>query len=99
MFRMGIAPINMEFGRWTRQDIGERTCPFCPDCLEDELHVFWCARYFHLCDCGDKEVHVGHVDEDILLLLATMNGQTCEYIHHAMLIWRQHHDAEHTLTH
>ena len=37
-FRIGNFPINIEQGRYKRQLIEDRTCPRCPNCIEDEKH-------------------------------------------------------------
>ena len=38
-FRAGIAPINIEIGRFRGLPVAERVCPRCPQSVEDELHV------------------------------------------------------------
>ncbi len=45
-FRAGIAPINIELGRYEGKPLHERTCSFCPEVIEDEVHVILhCPAY------------------------------------------------------
>ena len=37
--RMGVAPLNIEIGRYTNLAIEVRLCPFCLNITEDETHV------------------------------------------------------------
>ena len=93
MFRMGIAHINVEHGRWTQSSWNDRTCPFCPDTVESELHLFRCPRYAHLCDCSSALDHARHSNADILILLAKMEKATCDFIHRSLLIRQQSLDS------
>ena len=44
--RAGVAPINIEIGRYTSTPINDRECPFCPGKVEDEEHVIMsCPKY------------------------------------------------------
>ena len=45
-FRCGIAPINIEIGRYKNLPVEERLCPFCPECIEDEVHVITCCPLY-----------------------------------------------------
>ena len=38
-FRLGVAPIRVETGRYERLPVSERICFHCKTCVEDELHV------------------------------------------------------------
>ncbi len=38
-FRCGVAPINIEIGRYTGTPEEQRICPTCNICVEDEFHV------------------------------------------------------------
>ena len=38
-FRCGVAPINLELLRYNGTPYNERFCPFCPNIIEDELHI------------------------------------------------------------
>ena len=38
-FRCGVAPIRLETGRYEQLPVGQRLCPFCQNCVEDEYHV------------------------------------------------------------
>ena len=38
-FRMGVAPLNIEIGRYRNLAREERVCPFCLDAIEDETHA------------------------------------------------------------
>ena len=50
-FRLGILPIRIETGRFKREKIEDRLCPFCVNSVEDELHfVFYCQKYI-----GERE--------------------------------------------
>ena len=45
-FRTGTFPINIELGRHRRLPVAERTCPSCPQQIEDEYHfLLECANY------------------------------------------------------
>ena len=45
-FRTGVAPIRIETGRYEGLSEVERTCTFCKDYIEDEIHViFDCNLY------------------------------------------------------
>ena len=45
-FRAGIAPINIELGRYEGKPLHERTCSFFPEVIEDEVHVILhCPAY------------------------------------------------------
>ena len=47
--RIGILPLTIETGRFHGVPIENRTCPFCPDKVEDELHfVCYCPKYSQL---------------------------------------------------
>jgi len=53
-FRLGILPLRIETGRFTREKIEDRICPICTENVEDEYHfMFHCALYK---DCR-KELH------------------------------------------
>ena len=44
--RLGILPINIETGRYKREEISKRTCPNCPTDVEDETHfITKCPAY------------------------------------------------------
>ena len=44
--RFGILPLAVETGRFSRTALQNRTCPFCPALIEDELHfLFACGSY------------------------------------------------------
>ena len=86
MLRSGIAPIYVELGRWNGIPYNQRTCPYCPQQVETETHLFKCPRYVHLCDCDSVAVHKDHQDKDILRLLADMNQTTCQYIYRVLLL-------------
>ena len=44
--RCGVAPINLELGRYRGIPEDERTCPMCPDHVENEAHILInCAFY------------------------------------------------------
>ena len=48
-FRCGVAPLNIEVGRYTNQPIELRVCPFCTNITEDEAHVILkCPAYTNL---------------------------------------------------
>ena len=38
-FRSGVAPLRIETGRYERIAEEQRVCPFCRDCVENEMHV------------------------------------------------------------
>ena len=38
-FRCGVAPLTIETGRYINLPVSERTCPFCKDLVETEMHV------------------------------------------------------------
>ena len=38
-FRSGVAPINLELGRYIGIPVNKRFCYFCENCVEDEKHV------------------------------------------------------------
>ena len=45
-FRMGVAPLNIEIGRYRNLAREERVCPFCLDTIEDETHAMLiCDNY------------------------------------------------------
>ena len=45
-FRCGIAPSNIEIGRYYGISANERFCHFCSDEVEDEIHVLlYCSMY------------------------------------------------------
>ena len=45
-FRCGVAPIQIETGRYLRQPLEARICSFCPNHIEDEQHVILhCPAY------------------------------------------------------
>ena len=45
-FRMGVAPLRIETGRYEGLSETERICPFCREHTEDEFHVlFHCSLY------------------------------------------------------
>ena len=37
--RCGVAPINIEIGRYQNVPVSQRFCPFCDNCIEDEVHI------------------------------------------------------------
>ena len=44
-FRSGVAPINLELGRYLGIPVNNRFCIFCENCVEDEKHVLLsCSR-------------------------------------------------------
>ena len=44
--RAGVAPINIEIGRYTNTPVDNRECPFCPGTVEDEEHILMsCPKY------------------------------------------------------
>ena len=44
--RFGILPLAIETGRFSRTPVENRTCSFCTNCTEDELHfLFVCPHY------------------------------------------------------
>ena len=48
-FRLGVAPIRIETGRYERLSVSERICFHCKSCVEDELHVLLnCPLYDEL---------------------------------------------------
>ena len=48
-FRYGVAPINIELGRYIGNPPEQRTCPKCPDSVETEIHVLLeCELYSDL---------------------------------------------------
>ena len=45
-FRCASAPIRLETGRYEGLAVEDRKCQFCPDYIEDEIHVFTeCCLY------------------------------------------------------
>ena len=45
-FRCGVAPLKIETGRYENRPIENRTCPFCCNIVEDEIHVVLnCPQY------------------------------------------------------
>jgi hypothetical protein len=45
-FRCGVAPIRLETGRYEGLPEKDRVCPFCPNTVENELHVILeCSMY------------------------------------------------------
>jgi len=47
--RCGVAPINIEIGRYQKVPIAQRLCPFCVHCIEDEIHIVTnCDLYIDL---------------------------------------------------
>ena len=45
-FRSGVAPINLELGRYLGIPVNNRFCNFCENCVEDEKHVLLsCPMY------------------------------------------------------
>ena len=45
-FRIGVAPINLELGRYLGIPVNNRFCNFCENCVEDEKHVLLsCPMY------------------------------------------------------
>ena len=45
-FRCGIAPINIEIGRYYGISVNKRFCHFCSDEVENEIHVLlYCSMY------------------------------------------------------
>ena len=50
-FRLGILPLKIETGRFTKIQIIDRKCNFCPELVEDEHHfLLHCPKYIHPCD-------------------------------------------------
>ena len=48
-FRFGIAPINIELGRYVNVPADQRFCHFCDNCIEDEVHtIVGCPMYTKL---------------------------------------------------
>jgi hypothetical protein len=44
--RCGVAPLRVETGWYERKAVHERTCLYCINCVEDELHVLMqCPLY------------------------------------------------------
>ena len=77
MFRSGIAPLNVELGRWTGKPFGECMCPYCNNQIEDEIHLFRCPRYLHLCDsASDRDAHRQHPEEALIALLGAVSPVT-----------------------
>ena len=49
--RAGVAPINIEIGRYTNTPVNNRECPFCPGTVENEEHVqMSCPKYITVRD-------------------------------------------------
>ena len=47
--RCGVAPINIEIGRYQNIPVSQRWCPFCEHCIEDEVHILTnCDLYIDL---------------------------------------------------
>ena len=45
-FRCGIAPINIELGRYVNVPADKRFCHFCDNCIDDEVHtIVRCPMY------------------------------------------------------
>ena len=38
-FRLGVAPIRLETGRYEGLALNQRLCPFCENAVENEVHV------------------------------------------------------------
>ena len=48
---MGVAPLNIEIGRYRNLAREERVCPFCLDTIEDETHAMLiCDNYSDIRD-------------------------------------------------
>ena len=45
--RLGVLPINIELGRHRKQKLEDRTCPNCPDRVEDESHFLTTCPLYH----------------------------------------------------
>ncbi len=48
LFRLGIVPIEVEVSQYRQKYLNDRTCPFCKNEVEDQIHfLFNCLMYKH----------------------------------------------------
>ena len=69
-FRCGVAPINLEIGRFFNIPAKERFCNFCPDHVEDQSHVILiCPLYNKI----REEVfnHASYINDDFMQMSGT----------------------------
>ena len=85
-FRAGVAPLNIELGRYSGTPIENRMCPACHNDVEDELHVlFVCNHYKHLTknlldkanECVDKFYNLALVDQYNVIMSRSELQRAC----------------------
>ena len=95
--RTGTFPINIELGRHKRIPLQERTCPRCPDDVEDEVHfILKCPLYAAerrqmlktLEDKADVSTEDLEQDETFFLLLniSSLSKPLANYLHTSLFI-------------
>ncbi len=72
-FSLGMLPIEVELNRQRQNTLNDRTCPFCKNEVEDEIHfLFNCMMYNHerktLC-LGSEQTYVNQDKTRILNFL------------------------------
>ena len=69
-FRCGVAPINLEIGRFFNIPANERFCNFCPDQVEDESHVIIiCPLYNKIRE--QLFIHASCINDDFMQMSGT----------------------------
>ena len=69
-FRCGVAPINLEIGRFFNIPANERFCNVCPDQVEDESRVILiCALYNIIRE--KLFIHASYINDDFMPMSRT----------------------------
>ena len=83
-FRCGVAPINIELGRYFNVPASERYCNFCPEKIENELHVLLhCTTYTGVRESLFK--YASYISSDFMSM-DDANKMTFIFTNNAMLL-------------
>ena len=82
-FRLSNHRLRIETGRHKNQARECRTCPFCPNCIETEIHfLFYCPVYNQIRERLGKKINEKRLTDEqkLILLLADTDNEIAHYI-------------------
>ena len=84
-FRCGVAPLNLEIGRYNRIPENERVCSNCINTIENEMHVLLhCPRYTNIrhilfLECLKVNVNFTNMSDCDKLIFILSENSICKY--------------------
>lgn len=87
--RLGILPLRIETGRFIRENVENRTCYFCKELVEDEVHfILFCEKYnyfrtvlFQSAMVKNADFHNMAIFEKLKYLFQDCPRQMAKYVH------------------